>query len=143
MTDPLREEAYDITMDIRYCCGDDAECTDIVYAALLKAREDALEEAAKEIKTDNHGTGLVVNYDQMADVLYISSGPPRLAEGADNPNGVVLRYSTDDDMPCGVTAIGFKAYKWHERISEFVAIVSRHLSVTPNAVEAAIKHTLH
>lgn len=99
--------------------------------------------ATTAIKSGTDSDKLVVNYDRHGDVLYISAGPPRPAEGEDYDNGIVLRYSMDGDIPCGVTAIGFKAYRWLDKLPEFVRIVSKHLSVAPRDVESAIKNTIH
>ncbi|HEY5306254.1 MAG TPA: hypothetical protein VIJ52_06270, partial [Pseudolabrys sp.] len=49
-----------------------------------------------------------VDFDRLADVLYISAGPPVPDEGEDRPSGIVLRYGMDTSAPTGVTVIGFQ-----------------------------------
>ncbi|MBI4398309.1 MAG: DUF2283 domain-containing protein [Candidatus Omnitrophica bacterium] len=48
-------------------------------------------------------------YDEEADVLYISVGKPRIAIGVDIGEGVVVRYDEKKQEVVGVTIIGFLA----------------------------------
>lgn len=48
-------------------------------------------------------------YDEEADVLYISVGKPRSAVGIDIGEGVVVRYDEKKKEVVGVTIIGFRA----------------------------------
>jgi len=52
---------------------------------------------------------LTWEYDEEADVLYISVGKPRPAIGADIGDGVVVRYDKKRKEVVGITIIGFKA----------------------------------
>ena len=49
------------------------------------------------------------DYDEAADVLYLSAGEPRPASGVDIGNGVVLRYDEAAHEVVGLTLIGLKA----------------------------------
>ncbi len=48
-------------------------------------------------------------YDEEADVLYISVGKPRSAVGVDIGEGVVVRYDEKKKEVVGLTIIGFRA----------------------------------
>jgi len=48
-------------------------------------------------------------YDEQADVLYISFGKPREAVTMDLGGGVLLRYSQDDKNIVGFTILGMKS----------------------------------
>jgi len=48
-------------------------------------------------------------YDEDADVLYISVGKPRPAIGVDIGEGVVVRYDDKKKEIVGLTLIGFRA----------------------------------
>lgn len=48
-------------------------------------------------------------YDEEADVLYISVGKPRAAVGVDIGEGVVVRYNNKKNEVVGLTIIGFRA----------------------------------
>jgi uncharacterized protein YuzE len=49
------------------------------------------------------------NYDEEADVLYLSVGKPSAALGVDVGEGVVLRYDEARGEVVGVTLIGLRA----------------------------------
>jgi uncharacterized protein YuzE len=49
------------------------------------------------------------DYDEEADVLYLSIGEPRLAVGMDIGEGVILRYDEKRKEVVGVTLIGLRA----------------------------------
>jgi uncharacterized protein YuzE len=49
------------------------------------------------------------DYDNEADVLYLSVGKPRPAVGIDIGNGVVLRYDEGTQEVVGLTVIGLRA----------------------------------
>lgn len=48
-------------------------------------------------------------YDEEADVLYISVGKPRPAVGTDIGEGVIVRYDDKKQEIVGLTIIGFRA----------------------------------
>lgn len=48
-------------------------------------------------------------YDEEADVLYISVGEPRPAIGTDIGEGVIVRYDEKEKTIVGLTIIGFQA----------------------------------
>ena len=49
------------------------------------------------------------DYDNEADVLYLSVGEPRPAVGVDIGDGVVLRYDEETREVIGLTVIGLRA----------------------------------
>jgi uncharacterized protein YuzE len=49
------------------------------------------------------------NYDEEADVLYLSLGKPRQSPGIDVGDGVVLRYDEAAREVVGLTLIGLRA----------------------------------
>ena len=48
------------------------------------------------------------NYDEDADVLYLSVGEPRAAVGIDIGDGIVLRYDEAQNAVVGLTVIGLR-----------------------------------
>ncbi len=52
---------------------------------------------------------VVWDYDEEADVLYLSVGEPRPAVGVDIGEGVVARYGEKNKELVGVTLIGLRA----------------------------------
>ena len=49
------------------------------------------------------------NYDEEADVLYVSVGKPQPALGIDIGSGVILRYDETRNAVVGLTVIGLRA----------------------------------
>lgn len=49
------------------------------------------------------------DYDEEADVLYISAGEPRKAVGVDIGEGVIARYDEEHKEVVGVTLIGLRS----------------------------------
>lgn len=49
------------------------------------------------------------DYDEEADVLYLSVGKPRAAIGIDAGDGVVVRYDETANEVVGLTVIGLKS----------------------------------
>ncbi len=54
-------------------------------------------------------TTLNWDYDEEADVLYLSIGEPRPAVGVDAGDGIVLRYDETRKELVGLTLIGLRA----------------------------------
>jgi uncharacterized protein YuzE len=52
---------------------------------------------------------LAWDYDAEADVLYVSVGTPRPAEGVDIGEGVILRYDRAEHELVGLTVVGLRA----------------------------------
>jgi uncharacterized protein YuzE len=48
-------------------------------------------------------------YDEEADVLYLSIGEPRPAVGTDIGDGVIVRYDEKKKDVVGITIMGFRA----------------------------------
>jgi uncharacterized protein YuzE len=49
------------------------------------------------------------DYDEEADVLYLSAGEPRPAVGVDIGDGVVARYNEESREVVGVTLLGLRS----------------------------------
>lgn len=61
------------------------------------------------VKILDKPANLTWDYDEEADVLYLSVGEPRSAEGVDIGEGVVLRYDPEQREVVGLTVIGVRA----------------------------------
>jgi hypothetical protein len=81
---------------------------------------------------------LTADYDHNVDILYVVNGEPRPAEGEDLPNGIVYRYALDDNSPCGVTIIGYRANRWHEKPRDLAEIIADHLCADVDQVELLV-----
>jgi uncharacterized protein YuzE len=58
------------------------------------------------------------DYDEEADVLYLSIGEPQAATGVDIGDGVILRYDEKRSEVVGLTLIGLRARLVRELIGE-------------------------
>jgi len=61
------------------------------------------------LKILQHPENVKWEYDEEADVLYLSVGEPRPATGVDIGDGVVLRYDEEAREVVGLTLIGLQA----------------------------------
>ena len=61
------------------------------------------------LKIFEHPGTVKWDYDEEADVLYLSVGEPRPATGVDIGEGVVLRYDEAAKEMVGLTLIGLRA----------------------------------
>jgi uncharacterized protein YuzE len=60
------------------------------------------------IKIPERPSNLTWDYDEAADVLYISVGQPREAAGVDIGGGVIVRYDEANHEVVGLTVIGMR-----------------------------------
>jgi len=60
------------------------------------------------IKILERPTNLTWDYDEEADVLYISVGQPRPAVGVDVGEGLIVRYDEANHVVVGLTIIGMR-----------------------------------
>lgn len=58
------------------------------------------------LKLQERRSNLNWDYDAEADVLYISLGEPRIAEGIDIGEGIIVRISPQNNEVVGLTIIG-------------------------------------
>jgi uncharacterized protein YuzE len=58
------------------------------------------------LKLQERQSNLNWDYDAEADVLYISIGEPRVAEGIDIGEGIIVRVSPQNNEVVGLTIIG-------------------------------------
>jgi len=63
-------------------------------------------DSVRILQTTDHA---VWDYDDEADVLYLSIGEPRPAVGVDVGDGMVLRYDEAAKELVGITVIGLKS----------------------------------
>lgn len=84
----------------------------------------------------------MVEYDHLADVLYVSLGPPEPDEGEDRERGVVLRFAVKDNHPTGVTVVGLRRNQWNDRLAELAQIVAAHLDTDDVPVMFAMERKL-
>lgn len=63
----------------------------------------------EEVKILEKPKSLTWDYDEDADVLYLSIGEPKPALGIDIGEGVILRYDEAHREVVGVTLIGLRA----------------------------------
>ncbi|MEW6238070.1 MAG: DUF2283 domain-containing protein [Candidatus Omnitrophota bacterium] len=61
------------------------------------------------IKIKEKNNALTWEYDEGADVLYISLGEPRPALGTDIGEGLIVRYDEKEREIVGLTVIGLRA----------------------------------
>ncbi len=54
-------------------------------------------------------TALDWEYDEEADVLYLSIGKPKPAEGIDIGDGLILRFDHSNSEVVGLTVVGLRA----------------------------------
>lgn len=60
------------------------------------------------VKILHRPTSVIWDYDEDADVLYLSVGEPRAAVGVDIGDGLVLRYDEARQEVAGLTVIGLR-----------------------------------
>lgn len=65
-------------------------------------------EAGQVMKILERGNALTWEYDEDADVLYVSVGKPQKAMGVDVGDGTVVRYSEAKGEVVGITMMGFR-----------------------------------
>jgi hypothetical protein len=82
---------------------------------------------------------LIADYDDDADVLYLSLGAAVPSESEEDPAGVVLRWSIQSGEPSGATVVGYRCYSWSGRLPDLTSLVVHHLHVSANEAEQAIK----
>jgi uncharacterized protein YuzE len=65
-------------------------------------------ETAKVMKILEQGNALTWEYDEEADVLYVSVGKPTKAIGVDVGDSTVVRYDEKKAAVVGITLMGFR-----------------------------------
>jgi uncharacterized protein YuzE len=61
------------------------------------------------VKIRDRAEAATWDYDEAADVLYVSVGTPRPAVGIDVGDGVILRYDEANNEVVGLTLVGLRA----------------------------------
>jgi uncharacterized protein YuzE len=90
-----------------------------------------------EIIWENTSLEVSVSYDKDADVLYISKASPVAALTEEQDDGLLFRYSIEDDLPCGVTVMSFQNL-WGQHRKELADRVSSFLNVPKDQTEKAV-----
>lgn len=78
---------------------------------------------------------LSADYDAQGDVFYLIMGEDGPVESEALSEGVDLDFRLDTDEPCGLTILGYRRFGWPHKSGELGAIASRHLSMSPEAVQ--------
>jgi len=60
----------------------------------------------------NKSSDITWDYDEEADVLYLSIGQPREALAVDVGEGILLRYHETDEEVVGITIMGLRHRLW-------------------------------
>jgi hypothetical protein len=83
------------------------------------------------------------NYDEDADLLYISKGTAREAYvvDSDEDDRIWYRAAEEDDSPIGVTIFDLRRY-WRQRVHELVQLISSFLNVPSAEIEGRIRIAL-
>jgi hypothetical protein len=84
--------------------------------------------------------GLVADYEEATDVLYLSVGPIEPVESEGVRDGVELDFRLDTAIPCGVTVVGYRQHRWDSRLSELADITAEHLSIPLENILSALAH---
>lgn len=83
------------------------------------------------------------NYDDNADLLYISKGTARDADviDSDEDDRIWYRAAEEDNSPVGVTIFDLRGH-WRERVQELAGMVSRFLNVPSAEKDGRIRIAL-
>lgn len=79
------------------------------------------------------------DYDDEADVLYVSVGKPQPALGVDVGNGVILRYDETRNAVVGLTVIGLRAKLQEEQGYQAIMHSSSSLRQTAKTIQAMLE----
>lgn len=66
----------------------------------------------------------ILDYDKIADVMYITLYPPVPSEGEENKHGIEIDYSIENGFPCGMKIIGYKRYGWTRKADTLASCFS-------------------
>jgi hypothetical protein len=78
------------------------------------------------------------SYDEIADVLYLTSGKISLTENSEDEPGLVLRYDAKTQMPVGATIIDFKEY-WIPQRQHLIEALSNFFHISTGEVSRVIR----
>lgn len=100
-----------LTKKIPYCCLQGGIQSGWIYpdSLLCKFAIRQEEGSMEALKILEGKPSLNWEFDEEADVLYISVGKPRPAIGTDIGEGVIVRYDKKKKEVVGITIIGFRA----------------------------------
>jgi uncharacterized protein YuzE len=83
-------------------------------------------------------TNVTWDYDEAADVLYVSVGKPQPALGVDIGDGVILRYDEIHNAVVGLTIIGLRAKLQEEQSSQPEINNSQNLAQAAKDIKALL-----
>ena len=78
-----------------------------------------------------------MSYDESADVLYISKSEPVPAVTDEGEDGLLLRYSVENEEPCGVTVVSFHKL-WSGHTGDLAEKVSTFLNISRELAERSL-----
>jgi hypothetical protein len=84
---------------------------------------------------------LVIHFDRVRDVLYVSLGKPVVSHINEADHGLLLRRAKVDNRASGVTAIDFRS-NWAGDLPGFCRAVAMHLRVPIHVVEKEVKRAV-
>ena len=93
------------------------------------------------VETENswiRKTRVTADFDQEADVLYVTLGDVVPSEGVGFEDGLELDYALSDGAACAVTIIGYRLYGWPERLSSLADLIADHFHANQTEITRAI-----
>lgn len=91
------------------------------------------------VKILNNPNNVSWDYDNEADVLYVSVGTPQPALGVDIGDGVVLRYDEARNAVVGLTVIGLRTRLQEEQCYPSASNDSQHLAQSAKDIKALLE----
>ena len=87
-----------------------------------------------------HKPHIKASYDDIADVMYLTSARIVHTKNKEDEAGLVLRYDLKTHKPVGVTIIDFKEY-WMPKQEHLVERLSRFFDISVEDASKAIRST--
>lgn len=81
---------------------------------------------------------LRASYDDIADVLYLTSGNVACSKNREDEAGLVVRYDIDTSLPIGATVLDYKEF-WLPQKTHLIESLSKSLRIAPNYLKTVMK----
>lgn len=96
------------------------------------------------VRRDDEGS-LRANYDEEADILYLSVGDNVPAYSDTGADGLILRHALEDDRACGVTVMSFQDWSDHRDAlaTHVAAFLHLEFSVAKRRIDALSPAATH
>jgi hypothetical protein len=88
------------------------------------------------------GAAITVNYDPDEDALYINLGTMPCGHLAESAEGLVLRHTSAEEPPNGITALGFND-DWRKRLPDLYSLAAKYLDLRAEDIECATNAMMH